>query len=97
MLFLCARLILTSFLMLLTDGKILLHVIGGSQDDGNSLVDGGGLDVQNVHGARGGHASGLLHDVRHGVTLVQQPQLRSRNWSKLIRRFMANNLIFTAI
>lgn len=66
----------TSFFMLFTDGKILLHVIGRSQDDGDSLVDAGGLDVQDVHGSRGGHASCLLHDVGHGVAFIQQSQLR---------------------
>lgn len=38
----------TSFVMLLVDGNILLHIIRGSQDYGDSLVDVGGLDVQNV-------------------------------------------------
>lgn len=38
----------TSFVMLLVDGKILLHIVRGAQDDRDSLVDVGGLDVQNV-------------------------------------------------
>lgn len=62
--------------MLLADGKVLLHVVGRPQDHRDPLVDGGGLDVQDVDGASGGHASGLLHDVSHGVALVQQPQLK---------------------
>lgn len=38
-------------------------------------MDGGGLDVKDVHGSSGGHASSLLHDERHGVAFIQQPQL----------------------
>lgn len=85
--------------MLLGDGEILLHVVRGSQDHGNSLVDGGGLDVQDVHGSCGGHASCLLHDEGHGVAFVQQPQLKSAEIkSDLIRRYMTHNLYvdFTA-
>lgn len=66
----------TSFVMLLADGKVLLHVIRRPQDHGNSLVDVGGLDVQNIHGSCSGHASGLLHDEGHGVAFIQQPQLK---------------------
>lgn len=72
----------TSFLVLLADGEVLLHVIGRSQDHRDPLVDGGGLDVQDVDRAGGGHASGLLHDVSHGVALVQQPQLKGSKWRK---------------
>lgn len=72
----------TSFVVLLADGKVLLHVVGRPQDHRDPLVDGGGLDVQDVDGAGGGHASGLLHDVSHGVALVQQPQLKGSERQK---------------
>lgn len=68
----------TSFVVLLVDGDIFLYIIGGSEDNGDPLVDCGGLDVQNVHGSCGGHASGLLHDEGHGVALIQQPQLKGK-------------------
>lgn len=65
----------TSFVVLFKDGEIFLHIIRRPQDNRNPLVNGGGLDVQNIPGARGGHASRLLHDEGHGVALVEQPQL----------------------
>ena len=58
------------------DGEVLSHVVGRAHDHGDPLVDVHGLDVQNVLGARGGHAPCLHHDVGHGVALVQQPQLQ---------------------
>lgn len=74
--------------MLLIDGNVLLHVVGRAQHHGDPLVDVGGLDVQNVAGPRGGHAARLLHDERHGVALVQQPQLtdgyNAGGWSVVI-------------
>lgn len=65
----------TSLAVLFADGKVLLNIVRRPQDHWDPFVDGGGLDVQDVDGAGGGHASGLLHDVSHGVALVQQPQL----------------------
>lgn len=61
--------------VLLADGDVLQHVLGGAQGDGSPLVDGLGLDVQDGLEAGGGHAARLLHDVSHGVAFVQQPQL----------------------
>lgn len=61
--------------MLFKDGEILIYIIRGAQDNGNALVNRCGLDVQNIQGPCGGHASSLLHDEGHGVTLIQQPQL----------------------
>lgn len=62
--------------VLLADGDVFLHVVGGAQGHGRPLVDARGLDVQDVLVARGGHATSLLNDVSHGVALVQQPQLQ---------------------
>lgn len=74
----------TSLVVLFANGKVLLNIVGWPQDNRDPLVDGGRLDVQDVDGAGGGHASGLLHDVSHGVALVQQPQLKG---SKREREF----------
>ena len=60
------------------DGEVVAHVVGRAHDHGNPLVDVHGRDVQNVLGARGGHAPCLHHDVGHGVALVQQPQLQGQ-------------------
>lgn len=65
-------------MVLFEDGEIFIYIIWGAQDNGNPLVDGCGLDVQNIHGPCGGHASSLLHDEGHGVTFIQQPQLTGR-------------------
>lgn len=64
--------------MLFKDGEIFVYIIRGAQDNGNPLVNRCWLDVQNIHGPCGGHASGLLHDEGHGVTLIQQPQLTGK-------------------
>lgn len=61
--------------VLLTDGDVLLHVVGGAHGHGRPLMDAPRLDVQDVLVAGGGHAARLLDDVRHGVALVEQPQL----------------------
>lgn len=61
--------------VLLADGDVLQHVLGGAHGHGGPLVDALGLDVQDVLEAGGGHASCLLHDVRHRVAFIQQPQL----------------------
>lgn len=66
----------TSFVVLPKNGEIFVYIIRGAKDNGNPLVNRGGLDVQNIHGPCGGHASRLLHDEGHGVTLIQQPQLK---------------------
>lgn len=63
--------------MFLEDGDVLLHIVGGAQHHWDPLVDGVGLDVQHVRGPGRGHPSRLLHDVGHGVALVQQSQLPS--------------------
>lgn len=70
--------------MLLEDGDIFLYIFGGSEDHRDPLVDCGGLDVQDVHGSCGGHASCLLHDVGHGVALIQQPQLKDKKKKKTV-------------
>ena len=54
----------------------VLDVVLGAQEDGRALVDRLGRDVEDGHGARGGQPARLLNDVRHGVALVQQPQLK---------------------
>lgn len=64
--------------MLLTDGDVLQHVLGGAQSHRSPLMDALWLDVQDVLVARGGHAARLLHDEGHGVAFVQQSQLRGR-------------------
>lgn len=61
--------------MLLADGDVLLHVVGGPQGHRRPLVDADWLDVQDSLVSCGGHATGLLDDVGHGVALVQQSQL----------------------
>lgn len=71
----------TSFLVLLKDGYVLLHIVRGAQDHRDSLVDGCGLDVQNIHGSCCGHASCLLYDERHGVAFIQQPELKQNEES----------------
>lgn len=68
----------TLFVMFLVNWNIFLHIIRGSEDHGDSLVDGGRLDVQDVHGSSGGQASCLLHDEGHGVAFIQQPQLQGK-------------------
>ena len=70
--------------MLLVNGNIFLHIIRGSEDHRDPLVDIGGLDVQNVHGSCGGHASCLLHDEGHGVAFVQKSQLKDEEPADLI-------------
>lgn len=67
--------------VLLADGDVFLHVVGGAHGHGRPLVDALRLDVQDVLVARGGHAARLLDDVSHGVALVQQPQLRGNEGS----------------
>lgn len=62
--------------VLLADGDVFLHVVGGAHGHGRPLVDALRLDVQDVLVARGGHATSLLNDVSHGVALIQQPQLQ---------------------
>lgn len=71
----------TLFVVLPVNGKIFFHIIRRSEDHRDPLVDGGGLDVQNVHGSCSGHASCLLHDEGHGVALIQQPQLKRQQES----------------
>lgn len=61
--------------VLLTEGNVLQHVLGGAHGHGGPLVDALGLDVQDGLEAGGGHAARLLHDEGHGVALVQQAQL----------------------
>lgn len=67
---------------LLVNGNVLLDVFRGAQDYRNPLVDVLWLDVQHVHLPRGGHAASLLDDKRHGVALVQQPQLHRVGWKR---------------
>ena len=65
-----------SLVVLLEHGEVLVDVVRGTQNHGDPLVDVVGLDVQHIHAAGGGEASSLLHDERHGVALIQQPQLK---------------------
>lgn len=68
----------TSLVVLLVDRDVLFHIIRGSQDNRDSLMDSSRLDVQNVFRSCGGDASCLHHDEGHGVALIQQPQLENR-------------------
>lgn len=70
--------------MLLTDGDVLLHVVGGAQSHGHPLMDVLRLDVQDLLVAGGGHAARLLDDVSHGVALVEQPQLQGNEKERLV-------------
>ena len=58
--------------MFLVEIDDILHISGRSQKDGTSLVNVGGNHVQNGDFARGGFSPSLLHQIGHGVALVQQ-------------------------
>ena len=63
---------------LLVGFKHLVDHVLGTQDDRHTLVDGVRRDVHDSFLARRGDTTGLLDDVRHGRSLVQQTQLAVR-------------------
>lgn len=83
--------------MLLADGDVLLHVVGGTQGHWRPLVDARRLDVQDVLVARGGHATRLLNDVSHGVALVQQPQLQGEGRESVSVSMHSRGAIFHCV
>ena len=64
-------------LILLEAGYDILHIFAGAQEDRCALVDVVWDHVQDGGVSRGGQTPSLLHDVCHGITLVQQPQLQT--------------------
>ena len=56
----------------------VFHVLGGAQEHRRSLVKVFGLGFQDSSFAVERAAAGVLHDVRHRIALVQQPQLAVR-------------------
>src|SRR5512145_1010954 len=49
------------------------HIVGAADDEGHSLMQLLGLNVENAHGPRTGPAAGLFYDHRHGIGLIKQP------------------------
>lgn len=69
---------LLACLVSLYTGEILLHVIWGPQNKGDSLVNGLRLHVQHRLGTCGRQAPRLLNDEGHGIALVQEPELQRK-------------------
>lgn len=58
--------------------EVLLHILGGPQNEGDSLVNTLRLHIQYRLGACGCHASRLLDDIGHRVAFVQEPELHDK-------------------
>lgn len=66
----------SDFLAVLVDKRqILVDVLRRAHHEGHPLVEGPRPHIQDPLGAGGGRAPCLLHQERHRVALVQQPQL----------------------
>lgn len=61
---------------LLDKGQVLVDVVWRAHHEGDPLVEGFGLDVQDPLGPGGGEAPGLLDQEGDGVALVEQAQLQ---------------------
>ena len=60
------------------DFKNLIHIVGGTDDEGRALMDGGRHLFENAHSAVRSLASGLFGKEGHGRGFVHQAQLAVR-------------------
>lgn len=65
-------------LVSLHTGEVLLHILWGSQNEGDSLVNTLWLHLQYRLGACGCHASCLLDNIGHGIAFIQEPELQKK-------------------
>lgn len=65
-------------LVSLHTGEVLLYILWGPQNEGDSLVNTLRLHIQYRLGACGCHASCLLDNIGHGIAFIQEPELQTK-------------------
>jgi hypothetical protein len=69
---------LPACLVSLHTAEILLHILRGPQNEGDSLVNTLRFHIQYWLGACGCHTSCLLDDIGHRIAFIQEPELQNK-------------------